>query len=266
MIFDDHRVPRRTFEEIDIEAARCRSRVPVDSNGRFDPNELLKLWGIELVIKSDAEMGDNEAYSVAAARRIFCRRAISRGLRFGDPHARQVIGHELGHMFLHRSDAPKPRKVGGNKNYNFIEEDESAEKQAWKFCRALFVTDDDLTSGESNKDIALRVGIPAEAVRLRRDEVRKAMQASVRKIVPDIAKKFLEKARLAEKEAENAKKAEARKVDAWARAAQIEGENPKAVRLAHGFRVEWSHYERRSSQVGWTIVNGEVRSLFYLGQ
>jgi Zn-dependent peptidase ImmA (M78 family) len=82
-------------------------------------------------------------------------------LRFGDPHARYVIGHALGHMFLHRGSAPKARKLNDNKTLPFIDKDEAAERQAWKFARALFVTRFDLTSGKSDEDVGIRAGTSA---------------------------------------------------------------------------------------------------------
>ena len=202
-------------------------------------------------------MGDDLAYSDAVVGQIFCRRRVSRGLRFGDPWARYLIGHELGHMFLHRGCAPKARKVHGNKTLAFIDEDESGERQAWKFARALFVTRYDLTSGEFDEDVAIRVGIPPGPVGLRREEVRKALHANLPKVVPSIVSSYLEIARSVEN-ASMAKRA------AWERAAVIQGEDPARVRSARGYRVEWNYYERANSQVGWVIVKGEVRSLMDL--
>lgn len=130
MIFDDHRVPRRTLEEIEAEADRCRSFAELGQDGRIDVFQLLNAIGIKLVVKSDADMGQDEAYSMAGARQILCRRSISKGLRFGVPYSRYLIGHELGHVFLHRGPAPKARKLGGNREFSFVDKEESAERQA----------------------------------------------------------------------------------------------------------------------------------------
>ena len=132
MIFDDHRAPRRTLEEIEAEADRCRSYADLDNDGRIDLDQLLSALHIKLSVGSERAMGDHEAYSVAAEGQIICRRSISSGLRFGDPHARYVIAHELGHFFLHRGSAPKARKISGNRVLTFIDKDESAEFQAWQ--------------------------------------------------------------------------------------------------------------------------------------
>jgi hypothetical protein len=178
------------------------------------------------------------------------------------------MGHEVGHMFLHRGDAPKPRKISGNASYAFIQEDESSEAQAWKFSRALFVTREDLNSGDSDDEIAFRVGIPVEAVQMRRKEVERARQASRPKAVPSNVVEFLDKARRTNDAREVARDGEARsglaKRTAWARASQIPGESPLKVRVARGFRVEWDHYGDAHSDFGWTIVHGEVRSLLDL--
>jgi hypothetical protein len=180
-------------QEIEAEADRCRSRGQRAEDGRIDVFGLLSNWNIRLIVKSDADMGKEEAYSVAD--RIHCRRAVSRGLRFGDPQARYVIGHELGHIFLHRGAAPKARKVDGNKKLGFISEEESAEVQAWKFSRALFITRLDLMSGEDDEDLALRVGIPSYAVGRRREEVRETLGARQPKAVPPSVVAYLEGAR-----------------------------------------------------------------------
>jgi hypothetical protein len=51
---------------------------------------------------------------------------------------------------------------------------------------------------------------------------------------------------------------------AWGLAAQIQGEDPAMVRLARGYRLEWDAYGHYDSQVGWTVLNGEVRSFMDL--
>jgi hypothetical protein len=264
VIFDDHRVPPMTLEEIEAEADRCRSYGRTDGDGRIDMFELLKALNVKLDVRSDSEMADQVAYSVAGLRQIRCRRSVSRGLRFGVPEARYVVGHEIGHMFLHRGSAPKARKIDGNERLAYISENESAETQAWKFARALFVTRFDLTSGEDDEAFALRVGIPTGAVSLRREEVRKAMQAKAPKVMPSIVATYLQNARSTETKARAERKiaghADVEHQAAWDRAAQIAGENPAEVRCARGFRVERDHFGLSASQVGWTVVRGEVRS------
>ena len=141
-------------------------------------------WGVKLVVQKKSKMSGAEAYSLAQAQQIFCVREISRGLRFGDPHSRYVIGHELGHMFLHRGAAPKARKQEGNRTLAYIDKEESAERQAWKFARALFVTRQDLGTGESDEHVALRVGMPESAVAMRREEVQADINADQPKVVP----------------------------------------------------------------------------------
>jgi hypothetical protein len=256
------------LEEIESEADRCRSFAKLDLDGRIDIFQLLKALALKLDVKSDADMGDNEAYSLADQNMLCCRRSISRGLRFGDPHARYVIGHELGHIFLHRGSAPKARKVGGNRTLAFIDHEESAERQAWKFARALFVSRSDLASGETDEDIGVRVGLATGPVNLRREEVEKAIRAKQPKTVPPAVTAYLEKARVAARRREAGKSGVAHedveRRRAWVLAAQIEGENPVRVRSARGFRVEWDNYGRTDSQVGWTVRNGEVRAFMEL--
>jgi hypothetical protein len=139
LIYDDYPVPQRTLEEIEAEAGRCRSLAELDKDGRIDVFQLLDACKIKLEVRPDAEMKDAEAYSLAGTQKIVCRRSVSRGVRFGDPAARELMGHELGHMFLHRGIAAKARKIGGNGQLTFIAEDQSAETQASTFARALFV-------------------------------------------------------------------------------------------------------------------------------
>jgi hypothetical protein len=264
MIFDDHRVPRRTLEEIEAEANRCRSRVRIGEDGRIDLDELLKVWGIGLAVRPDAQMRGAEAHSNADARQIVCRRRISQGLRFGDPNARNTIGHELGHMFLHRGASPKPRMIAGNQCTMRIDKEESAEDQAWKFSRALFITREDLEAGEPDEALAVRLGIPDGAVELRRKDVQNALSLAGPRIVPLEATKFLNQARHEATTSDAARKAahraELAKQVAWNRAAQISNEDPREFRLAHGFKIQWSHHERGDSHYGWTIMSGEARA------
>jgi hypothetical protein len=268
MIFDDYRAPQRTLEEIEAEADRCRSFAEVGTDGRIDLDQLLSALRIKLSVKSDRDMGDNEAYSVAGEGEIVCRRKISSGLRFGNPHARYIIAHELGHFFLHRGSAPKARKISGNRVLTFIDKDESAELQAWKFARALFVRRMDLETGETDEAIGIRVGLATGPVSLRREEVQEETKAKQPKAVPPSVVAYLEKAHRRPNASATGRGSEAHehaeKRRAWGLAAQIEGQDPSRVRSARGYRVEWEAYERYNSQVGWTVLNGEARSLLDL--
>jgi Zn-dependent peptidase ImmA (M78 family) len=268
VIYDDFRVPRRTLKEIEVEAERCRSLAVFAADGRLNLDQLMSAWRIKLSVEKTSKMAGAEAYSVALEQKIFCVREISRGLRFGDPRARYKIGHEIGHMFLHRSVSPKPLKAEGNRTLVFIEKDESAERQAWKFARALFVPRDEFAWGESNEDIALRVGIPEGAVALRREEVQADIQADKPKSLPQAVAKHFEDLRRSDREAQEASKRDAlfdlEKLAAWRRAARIAGEDPVKVRSARGFRVEWDHYGAFASLLGWTVVKGEVRAVIDL--
>lgn len=265
MIFDDFEVPGRTLKEIEAEADRCRSLAVLAADGRLNLDQLLGAWSIKLSPRKSSEMAGAEAYSAAAEQQIFCVREISRGLRFGDPNARYKIGHEMGHMFLHRSVSPKPLKAGGNRTLVFIEKDKSAERQAWKFARALFVPRDAFALGESNEDIALRVSIPESAVALRREEVQADIRTAQPKQVPQIIAKHFEDLRRGDRQAQEASKREAirdlEKLAAWQRAALIAGEDPDKVRSARGFRVEWDHHNDFASELGWIVVNDEVRAV-----
>jgi hypothetical protein len=268
MIFDDHPAQRRTLEEIEEEANRCRSYAELGQDGRIDLDQLLRALRIKLTVKPDRAMGDNEAYSVASEGQIICRRSISSGLRFGDPYARYVVAHELGHFFLHRGSAPKARKLSGNGMLAFIHEEESAEIQAWKFARALLVSRADLETGETDEAIGVRVELATEPVGLRREEVQKAIKARQPKTIPRVVANYLEKTRIAAKgsmaESNRGQREGVEKHRAWAFAEQIPGENPAKIRSARGFRVEWNAFGRYDSQVGWTVLSGEVRSFMDL--
>jgi hypothetical protein len=254
------------LQEIEAEASRCRSYVEPDDDGRIDLNQLLSALRIKLSVKSEREMEDNQAYSDAEGGQIVCRRHISSGLRFGDPTARYVVAHELGHFFLHRGSARKPRKLSGNKTLPFIAEDESAENQAWKFARALLIPRTQLKAGETDEALGIRLGLPTGAATLRREEVAKAIKTKQPKVVPPSVTAFLRSAHRSSNASIVARSndANAEKHKAWIFAARIEGEDPAMVRSARGFRVEWDAHGRYDSQVGWTIRNGEVRSFMDL--
>jgi Zn-dependent peptidase ImmA (M78 family) len=268
VIYDDFSVPRRTLKEIEAEADRCRTLAILAADGRLNLDQLMAAWSVKLVVERKSKMGGAKAYSLAQAQQIYCIQEISRGLRFGDPHSRYVIGHELGHMFLHRGVAPKARKAEGNRTLAHIDKEESAERQAWKFARALFVTRRDLGTGESDEQIAFRVGISEGPVAMRREEVQADIRADQPKVVPPTVARYFEEILRSDREAHQAKKIEIlrdlemRKV--WARAARIKGEDPAEVRSARGFRVEWSHFGLSDSQLGWTVIDGEVRSFMEL--
>jgi hypothetical protein len=65
MSFDDHKVPRRSLEEIEAEANRCRARAPIEADGRIDVFGLLRAWQIAFKVKPDSQMGDDKAFSSA---------------------------------------------------------------------------------------------------------------------------------------------------------------------------------------------------------
>jgi hypothetical protein len=145
-----------------------------------------------------------------------------------------------------------------------IDKEESAEDQAWKFSRALFIPREDLDSGESDEALAVRLGIPEGAVELRRKDVRDALKVAGPRIVPLEAMRFLKQSRheatTADAVRKAADRAELAKQVAWRRAAQIPSEDPREFRLARGFKIQWSHHERGDSHYGWTIISGEARA------
>lgn len=146
-MMDDYRVSPRSAK--DIEALTLAWRHALGAPDDWAPN-MLRLLEIELpklpnlgqfalISRSDAEMGDAEAYTQFNPPHIVVRNSVyrsARKARKADGRSRMTLAHELGHLVMHpgasklRSDfAPTIQK---------IRPFESAEWQANKFA-SLFL-------------------------------------------------------------------------------------------------------------------------------
>jgi hypothetical protein len=74
----------------------------------------------------------------------------------GVPFHRFTLAHELGHLFLHKNQAPKSYARGEVKNHKVYED---SEWQADEFASELLIDKRDLTGNETAVDLTARYGI-----------------------------------------------------------------------------------------------------------
>src|ERR1700681_4174206 len=102
MPFHDIPVAALPQREIDELALEWRNTVAAASQPRLDIFEVLNKARVELLRRSDMEMGEDEAYACPTSFRIFARDSLLRAARLADLDAIMTITHELGHIVLHR--------------------------------------------------------------------------------------------------------------------------------------------------------------------
>jgi Zn-dependent peptidase ImmA (M78 family) len=90
-----------------------------------------------LVVRADAEMGENEAYTEFNPPHIAVRTSVYHLARRRDGRSRMTFAHELGHLVMH-PDGIKFRNEAAIKRTTRIRYFESAEWQAKKFA-SLFL-------------------------------------------------------------------------------------------------------------------------------
>jgi hypothetical protein len=264
---DDYEVPRRSLEEIEAEANRLVGLAGFLPGDWIDPNEFMSSLKFKLLVKPASQMMGATSFASAKDNTISVTREMSKDLRYRNPKARYTWAHEVGHLALHRQPGLKARMAGaGNLYLASIKDDESAELQAWKFARAMFVNRTALLAEPSDQRLSSLLEIPAYAIELRRIEVASAIEQlskrSAAKVVPQEVYKFLGRHRgptnptMSIKNATRGKESDWREV--WSRAALIDGEDPNLFRSARGFRIAWDHRGHRLSHMGWAILNGEA--------
>ncbi len=252
-IADDYPVPEMTLEEIENAANILIKRAGLLPGDWIDVDAFMSELNFKLVPRKLSEMKGAELFADAASNSISITSELSRKLRANDEKVRYTWGHEIGHLTLHRGPGLKARKSdGGNTEYSFIPKHSSAESQAWKFSRALFVHREYLLSPRSNADLAKKSGIPDYAIAKRRDDVRETRKLAVARAPLKEVEQFLKINRdpIASK--------------AWHHAATLPGEDPGIFRLANGYKINLLDFLNAESQFGWTVLNDKAVSFLDL--
>lgn len=258
-LLDDYPVPYRSLREIEAEMDRLRAFAGFLSRDWIDPDEFMSSLGVKLSVLPNKKMGGALTFATAQDSTIWADREFSRDLRRGDLKYRHTWGHEIAHLALHRGSGPKARLAGdGNRSLAHIPDDISAEVQAWKGSRALFLPRGLLEASRSEAEIVVLVGLPDYAVAMRLKEIAEFDRSQLIEKSPIDLHQYLgtQYGRLATRDA-----VDELRVSGWRSATPIKGENPDEFRSARGFKIRWVDYKKlpQESDYAWVVWGGEAR-------
>lgn len=170
----DHHVEFRRRENLAAEADVCRRLLPPTISGWFDvfafvtqvlPG-LIPDFSIEFY---DAVADDEPAFVTFAPKTLHIDREVWALASQGEPEARFILSHELGHLLLHDQYA----QAFSGEQQKFGPRENSAEWQADTFADLLLVGDDVLDRSPNASSSSKSCGVPVE-VATRRLKTRKA--------------------------------------------------------------------------------------------
>ena len=274
---EDYRVPSKSNEEIERIADAWRTVLCDGSNSPRDVVALLakaakefkQTMGLELIEKSDQEMGVRQAYAISEGKstgdkshRIFARSSIIKGAKNNDAYSIGTLIHELGHIILHPGAAPKARLAISNKTPPYIAPHESAEHQARVFTAAFQMPRNEVLKLSSPQQIKERFGVSLEAATLRYAEV---IEKSRPRDLPESARSYLAERRphVRQENKMTSYVPTGRRVQedlVWDSATRPINHDPSDYRYSHGgFLVRRSEY-LKEGYFGWFIVGNKIYS------
>jgi Zn-dependent peptidase ImmA (M78 family) len=173
MMTDDFKVKPRSSKEIERVTLAWRHALGVADAwapdvGRLLETEVPKLVPeFALVVKSDNEMGDAEAYTEFNPPYIAVRGSVYTMAGRKDGRSRMTLAHELGHLVMHPG-AVKLRSEAAVKSETRAFE--SAEWQAKRFAALFLIPDHIARLFDSSSELAECCQVSAQAARIRFDE------------------------------------------------------------------------------------------------
>jgi Zn-dependent peptidase ImmA (M78 family) len=171
---DDYKVRSRSAQDIAALALAWRDTLGVAD--AWSPN-VVRLLEIEvpklipefgLVVRSDDEMADAEAYTEFNPPHIAVRGSVYYMAQREDGRSRMTFAHELGHLVMHPG-AAKLRSTVAEAN-NQVRYFESAEWQARKFAALFLVPDHIALEFDSANELATGCHVSAQAAQIRFNE------------------------------------------------------------------------------------------------
>ena len=118
-------------------------------------------------VVEDDVLGERLAETFPDKEYIRIQQTVFDGACDGIPFHRFTLAHELGHLFLHKNQAPKSYARGEVKDHKVYED---SEWQADEFASELLIDSRDLTGNETAVDLTAKYGIslPAAETKLRK--------------------------------------------------------------------------------------------------
>ena len=174
--FDDYPVEPRSDDALESIADEIRKRLGMSVHEVLPASEMLgrlrDRYGVEIVVRPDAEMGRKEAYTTSNPSRMFFREFTFRAIEKNEPRGRMTVAHEAIHFFLHPG-APKARAADGNKTPDFIKPYASAERQARVGAAALLMPRQLLALAASARELQVKCNVSLEAAEIRFNQWRR---------------------------------------------------------------------------------------------
>jgi Zn-dependent peptidase ImmA (M78 family) len=259
--FDDYPVTPRSDEDMEELAVAIRKQLRMADADVLTALEMLErlrdLHGLEIVVRSDIEMGRREAYVTSRPDRIFLAEATHRSILKDEARARMTVAHEAIHFFIHPG-APKARAADGNKTPKFVKPHESAERQARVGAAALLMPRQILRLVNSAHELQVKCRVSLQAAEIRFSHWTRTTKG--RPELPFVRAHLDHLQSLTAQRGDEAKAAKLRQARSlWEALPIIEGENPNCYRVCshQTYRVAWSEFER-TTECGWFIQGNKV--------
>jgi len=172
---DDFKVDGRSAKEIASTTLAWRDALGVADQWAPNVVRLLELSvpriikNFALVVRSDPEMGEAEAYTEFDPPHIAVRGSVYALAQRDEGRSRMTFAHELGHLVMHPGVA-KLRKEASYKSTAAIKIFESAEWQARKFASLFLVPDHIAIQFTSAHELAECCKISEQAAKIRFNE------------------------------------------------------------------------------------------------
>lgn len=167
----DHKVSFKSIETIDDIASMIRNSFRIPTFHGFDViSYLLSLKtrnvpskGHLLINFFEMQVGGVPAKVTFNPLTLHVDQEIWAEAKLGEPGARRILAHELGHIILHDHYA---LPFSGEKGV-WLREEESAEWQADRFADCILLSIEDLTLCEPASKIAIHFGVEIDVVNRR---------------------------------------------------------------------------------------------------
>lgn len=173
---DDYKVDGRSAKDIAATTLAWRDTLRVADQWAPSVVDLLELSlprvikDFALVVRSDPEMGDAEAYTEFDPPHIAVRGSVYAMAKRDDGRCRMTFAHELGHLVMHPGVAKLRSAAPSIKSTTTIRFFESAEWQARKFASLFLVPDHIAIQFNSAQELAECCKISAQAAQIRFNE------------------------------------------------------------------------------------------------
>jgi Zn-dependent peptidase ImmA (M78 family) len=196
----DHKVRFRREESIESIALECRQEAGNQNDAFFNvtdfvervlPRILIRLKKGVLQIKFDVQDGDEffPAYVTHNPPTLHIHSEIWADAKLGEPEARRVVAHEVGHLVLHDHYA-QPFSADESAQIKFVQKEERGEWQADTFASYFLLAKRVLASYQTAKEVAQAASIPTDVAEdrvaaAREEQLRQERIARSRKYTGD---------------------------------------------------------------------------------